>query len=131
MKKILIYGFTIVAINYIHSQDIDDVIRFSNVETQGTARFKAMGGAFGALGGDISAVSINPAGSSVFNTSHGTFSASTERNNMDITYGNSLNNNSFSTLGLNQIGAAFVFKNYKKNSALNKFVLTILYQNRH
>ena len=27
-----------------------------------------MGGAFGALGGDLSAVSINPAGSTIFNS---------------------------------------------------------------
>ena len=32
----------------------------------GSARYISMGGAFGALGGDVSAISDNPAGSSVF-----------------------------------------------------------------
>ena len=32
----------------------------------GSARFQSMGGAFGALGGDLSAININPAGSAVF-----------------------------------------------------------------
>jgi len=43
-------------------------LRYSTGETEGTARFKSMSGAFGALGGDMSAVSINPAGSAIFNT---------------------------------------------------------------
>ena len=34
--------------------------------TVGSARFQSMGGAFGALGGDLSAININPAGSAVF-----------------------------------------------------------------
>ena len=36
---------------------------------EGSARYNSMGGAFGALGGDLSAISINPAGSSVFTNS--------------------------------------------------------------
>ena len=54
-----------------YGQDLTDALRYSTGETQGTARFKSMSGAFGALGGDMSAVSINPAGSAIFNLSHG------------------------------------------------------------
>ena len=78
MKKIFIYIICLATINCIFSQDLEDALRYSVGETQGTARFKAMAGAFGALGGDISGVSINPAGSAIFSTSNGSFSASTK-----------------------------------------------------
>ena len=42
-----------------------DAWRFSQNEYEGTARSAAMGNAFTALGGDLGAISINPAGSAV------------------------------------------------------------------
>ena len=50
-----------------YGQNISDAVRYSTETTLGTARFKSMSGAFGALGGDMSAVSVNPAGSAIFN----------------------------------------------------------------
>ncbi|MFV0521558.1 MAG: OmpP1/FadL family transporter [Mangrovibacterium sp.] len=44
------------------SQNMVDAYRLSNVHMQGTARATAMGNAFGALGGDFTSASINPAG---------------------------------------------------------------------
>ena len=44
-----------------------DALLLSGENSQGTARFESMGGAFGALGGDLSSININPAGSSVYN----------------------------------------------------------------
>jgi len=38
---------------------------FSQDDNRGTARFNAMSGAFGALGGDISSITINPAGAAI------------------------------------------------------------------
>ena len=49
-----------------NAQDINDALRYANAEVQGSARFRALSGAFGALGGDLSAISINPAGSAIF-----------------------------------------------------------------
>ena len=56
------------------AQNSSDVLRYGSENLQGTARFQGMGGAFGALGGDLSALNINPAGSAVFNNSLITFS---------------------------------------------------------
>ena len=44
-----------------HSQSIYDALRFSNNDYEGTARGVAMGNAFTALGGDMGAITINPA----------------------------------------------------------------------
>jgi len=46
----------------MQAQDLADALRYSSVQVQGTARAGAMGNAFGALGGDFTSVSINPAG---------------------------------------------------------------------
>ena len=128
MKKNLIYIFSLMVINLMYAQDLEDAIRYGSGETQGTARFKAMAGAFGALGADLSGVSINPAGAAIFNTSHGVLSASTKTNTNDVSYGNGMANSSSNNVDLHQIGAAFVFKNYTKNSSWNKFVLSVFYE---
>lgn len=128
MKKNLIYFISLLLVFSTHSQNLEDAIRYSDGETQGTARFKAMAGAFGALGADISGISINPAGAAIFNTSHGVLSASTKNNTKDVSYGSGMAKSSSNDIDLHQIGAAFVFKNYKKNSPWKKFVLSLFYE---
>ena len=48
------------------AQNVNDVNRFLTTELNGSARYTSMAGAFGALGGDLTALSFNPASSSVF-----------------------------------------------------------------
>jgi hypothetical protein len=58
-----------------------DALRFSREDIFGTARAMSMGGAFGALGGDQTGVSINPAGIAIYRSSEvvGTFGLMGER----------------------------------------------------
>ncbi len=68
MKKTLLYSLLFVTFS-IHSQIIsstDAAVIFSGDAHYGTARFEALSGAFGALGGDMSAAEINPAGLAIF-----------------------------------------------------------------
>lgn len=48
------------------AQDFSDAFRLSFNRPQGTARSAGMGNAFGSLGGDFTSISINPAGSAVY-----------------------------------------------------------------
>ena len=128
MKKNLIIVLIFISLGNFYAQDLNSALLFSNGETLGTARFKSMSGAFGAIGGDLSAISINPAGSTIFNSSQGTLTAATNNSLFDVTYVNSKNNGSLTNLDLNQIGAAFVFKNTYNNSLWNKFVVSIFYE---
>ena len=70
---LLISFFTLTALS---AQNLEDVLRYSTEDLNGSARYQALGGAFGALGGDLSAITNNPAGSSVFalNEAGGTLS---------------------------------------------------------
>ncbi len=83
-------------------------ILFTSDDNNGTARYNAMGGAFGALGGDISGVDINPAGLAVFKKTQ--FSGTLGVFNNDIIsnfYGNSIETND-SKLDLTQFGGVLV-----------------------
>ena len=74
MRRVYSLVIFIIQANALFSQNENDLFRFSKTTYGGSARFEAMGGAFGALGADLSSAQINPAGfgrfsSSQFNTS--------------------------------------------------------------
>ena len=65
MKKFLFLIGGLLSSVAINAQVIsysDAAILFSGDDNNGTARFNAMSGAFGALGGDLSGGDVNPAG---------------------------------------------------------------------
>lgn len=65
MKKTAITILSALAAVAGYAQTAYDALMFSENNYEGTARSVAMGNAFTALGGDLGAVSINPAGSAV------------------------------------------------------------------
>ena len=69
MKKIvfslLLCGLAITT----NAQESFDVLHMSQTELRGTSRFMSMAGAFGALGGDLSTLTQNPAGIGVYRNS--------------------------------------------------------------
>lgn len=128
MKKLSLLFIGALSMSNIYAQDISDALRYSQDEVQGTARFRALSGAFGALGGDMSAVSINPAGSAVFSQSHASLSLiSADKNNKANYFGNTEKTND-SKFDLNQGGASFVFKNNSNSSPWRKFTLGVAYE---
>jgi long-subunit fatty acid transport protein len=128
MKKLFLFSTSLMFVLISYGQNISDAVRYSTGEIQGTARFRAMSGAFGALGGDMSAVSLNPAGSAIFNHSHTSLSISSLNKDNDTNYFGNSNNSSNSTIDLNQLGAAFVFKNSNEDSLWGKFVIGLSYE---
>lgn len=82
MKKIA-YLFTtlLIASSSLFAQGEVEALRFSNEELFGTARAMSMGGAFGALGGDQSALVANPAGIGVYRSSEVVGTLNLSRNN--------------------------------------------------
>ncbi|WP_298303189.1 outer membrane protein transport protein [Flavobacterium sp.] len=129
MKKIFAIAIATLAISSIQAQDINDALRYGQTDLNGTARFRAMGGAFGALGGDFSSLNVNPAGSVIFaNNQVGlTLSNFNIKNNSNY-FGNktSENDNSFD---LNQAGAVFIFENGSAKSDWKKFAIAVNYEN--
>ena len=67
MKKILLSLFIFTSIHGI-AQIPEDAIRYSWFPNNGTARNRAIGGAMGSLGGDLTAAYVNPAGLGFYKT---------------------------------------------------------------
>lgn len=77
MKKIILTILIPCALlGTVQGQNEIDALRYSQIRYGGTARFVAMGGAFGALGGDFSVLSTNPAGIGIYRKSEFTFTPS-------------------------------------------------------
>ena len=127
MKKFNLLIIAVLSMSISFAQDITDALRYSQDEIQGTARFRALSGAFGALGGDLSAISLNPAGSAVFTRSHAAFTLSNLDTKNDVQYFNGFNSASRSKFDFNQGGAVFVFANNDSNSPWKKFTVSINY----
>lgn len=129
MKKLLLLFVGALSVSSIYAQDINDALLYGGGEIQGTARYRALSGAFGALGGDLSAVSVNPAGSAIFTSSFASLSLSNEDKNNNTSYFNGRASSSNSDTSINQAGAVFVLKNTDINSSWKKFTLSIVYDN--
>lgn len=90
MKRFLylsIIGF--LSILTVNAQNEVDALRYGQTNMQGSARFISMGGAFGALGGDISVMATNPAGIGVYRSSNTGFSFGWNNQNIGTSFNGS------------------------------------------
>ena len=129
MKKNFYIAALLCLTNYaLQAQNSTDAIRFSQTDIGGTARFSAMSGAFGALGGDLSAIGINPAGSVIFNNNQaGMTLAVYAKDNKSNYFGTDSKENDVN-FDLNQAGVVWIFKDTEK-SDWNKFAIAMNYDN--
>lgn len=92
----LFFSLVLVVPLIADAQTSTDALRYSQTSTAGTARFTSMGGAFGALGGDFSALSWNPAGIAIYRKSEFTFTPSLYLNNTTSAFmNNSISSNKY------------------------------------
>ena len=105
MKKIALIIITAsMTITGLIAQNVDDALRYSQIFYSGTARFNAMGGAFTALGGDLSTLSQNPAGLGVFRSSEISFTPQLFHINTSANYNNGRVSDYLYNFNLGQIG---------------------------
>jgi hypothetical protein len=112
----------------ITAQTITDGLRYASTSNYGTARFQAMSGAFGALGGDLSAIGINPAGSAVFFKSNTSISLGIHDTENRLSFQNNRTSSFDTDVNLNQLGGVFVIKNSNESSPWKKFTIALNYQ---
>ncbi|MCM4155876.1 transporter [Gramella sp. AN32] len=111
MKNFALLLITIFSLQLTSAQTLNDAYRYSSSELDGTARFVGMSGAFGALGGDMSAVSINPASSAVFLSSNFTGSMVYRNNDYSNSFNGGLDQNEDSNFDIGNLGGVFIFNN--------------------
>ena len=77
MKKTILILFTIFSFGSMYAQVASDALRYSYIpQYGGTARAIGVGGSMGAIGGDFSTISTNPAGLATYRTGEFIFSPS-------------------------------------------------------
>ena len=69
MKKISLLALGVVSAFALQAQDYEDALRCSESFVEGNARYMAMGGALSSLGGNVGAISVNPASSATLKKS--------------------------------------------------------------
>jgi len=73
MKKNIFIIACFLLISNVSAQNQFDAVEFSTEDLNGTARYVGMGGALDALGGDISVMGSNPAGTAIFKKTDASF----------------------------------------------------------
>jgi hypothetical protein len=126
-RKIVLIAATILLLPlWVNGQNLDDALRYSKVFYQGTARFNSMGGAFTALGGDLTAIALNPAGAAVFRSTEVSVSPNLLFRSLNTDYNGYTTDNSSSDFGLGQIGLATSL-NLGSGSGLTSFSIGYSY----
>ncbi|WP_196885323.1 OmpP1/FadL family transporter [Aureivirga sp. CE67] len=111
MKKILALTLLLAASFHAKAQIssyTDLGTKFTSEDLNGTSRFVSMGGAFGALGGDLSAISVNPAGAAVFMDSQFTGTLGYRSTEFKSNYYGTPTNSNDDYFNIQQIGVVFV-----------------------
>lgn len=93
MKNIITTAVLATFMLGANAQSVYDAAKLTDKDLNGTARFVGMGGAMGALGGDISTIGTNPAGIGIYRSNDVMTSFSFSSYGMESKYaGNTLNN---------------------------------------
>jgi hypothetical protein len=107
MKNIFLIIALTISIITLNAQNEVDALRYSTQNLNGTARYSAMGGAFGSLGGEFSALSSNPAGIGMYQFSELTFTPSFNLNASKSYYNESQLSSYKSSLFIANLGVVF------------------------
>ena len=111
-----------------HSQSMHDLLRFTRPELKGTARYISLGGAFNALGGDLSAIKDNPAAAAVFINSELGVTLNAVDNKIDASYFGNQNSIDSRSSKVEQFGIVLVLNDTEGND-FSKIALAFNYQN--
>ena len=102
------------------AQNAYDAERIISTELNGTARFVGMGGAMGALGGDLSVMGTNPAGIGIYRSNDFALSFGFNNTETKSAFGNSLMKEDRNRASFDQAG--FVYSNKVGNRTTLRYV---------
>ncbi len=91
-----------------YAQDETDALRYSFLQPIGTARAASLGGAVGSVGGDFTALSINPAGIAIYRRDEVSFTPSLVIGSADGTYTSGGLHDDITRFGLTNLGYVHV-----------------------
>ncbi|NND77482.1 MAG: hypothetical protein HKN39_04810 [Flavobacteriales bacterium] len=113
MKKYLLIIAASLATGIGLAQNESDALRYTFLDFNGSARYSAMGGAFGALGGDLSAIYNNPAGIGLYRSGEVSLSPGFVLNNSNSTFNGTSTSDGKFNFNIGNIGLAFAIPGRK------------------
>lgn len=130
MKRLIIITTLMASIltaTEISAQSDLDAIRFSHFNPSSTARSLSMGGAFGALGADFSAMSGNPAGLGLFRKSEFSFTPSFGSNVTDATFLGKTSTDTKFNFGMGNLGLVYAYPKEDEGASWKGWAFAIGY----
>lgn len=128
MKKSITLLLIGLAFTTANAQQVSDALQYAQDDINGTARYRAMSGAFGALGGDLSSLNVNPAGSAVFTNNFASVTLLNNNKKNESNYFGTSTNAKDSSFDMNQLGSVWIFNNTNMDSKWNKLSLGMNYE---
>jgi len=122
MKRSVIISLMLILCATISmAQNEIEALRYSRTFFGGTARAESMGGAFGALGGDFSVFSTNPAGIAIFRKTELTVTPAFYSNTISSEFliDGTTAEDKISNMAFNNFGAVGTFKSGKEEGWVN------------
>lgn len=119
MKALITFTLLVCSFN-VWSQSVADAFLFAKEDLSGTARYLGMAGAFGALGGDLAAITDNPAAAGVFNYSEIGFSVLQNNQAVTSSYFSSATPQESNQFRFDHFGLVYTLKNSQADSDWTK-----------
>lgn len=120
-NKVLYILVFFYCISVLQSQNDVDALRYSRSAINGTPRSIAMGGAFGALGADMSCATSNPAGLGLYTKGEMMYSGGLRFSNNSSTFNGKKTSSPNGNFVFTNFGLAYSFGNDKDPSKRNTF----------
>lgn len=116
MKRIITALSAIILVCNVNSQTVFEGLKTSQNDILGSARYMGVAGAFGALGGDVSAIKDNPAGLGIFRKSELTTTIDLQMQSANAIWGNTKISDSKYSVGMNNLSLVLVGKTWRAES---------------
>jgi len=119
MKKYILLTSLLMANSLVFAQAEFDALKYSLTDINGSARYVSMSGAFGALGGDMSTLGMNPAGIAVYRSSELSLTPSLSTLSTKSVFNGYESTDSKSKMLINNFGYVGSFRTYDESSLSN------------
>ena len=126
-KKLYIAMVLGTIASFGYSQNEVDALRYSQTFFGGSARYIGMGGAFGAIGADISTISTNPAGLGRFSQNQATFTMGNIATNSSTNFSGTTTSSNGNRVRLDNIGIVFSSNREPKGKGWRNTQFTLAY----
>ena len=114
MKTIIAYIFGILSFSMVYGQSATDALRYSQTNIGGTARGIGIAGAFGSLGGDFTAIGVNPAGLGIYQRGEFVVTPTLNFSNTESTYQDTPSTDNYNNFNIGNMGVVFSNNKYRQ-----------------